>query len=101
MGARVGVTAQAWNDLSGMIDYVTSKRNAVEAGKLCDHLLDAALALEKAPLIGCPIKGPAKARLMIRGKYLIFYRVESDRKRLLILRFWHSARDLKKLRLEV
>ncbi len=38
--------------------------------------------------------------MTVYGRYLILYKLESDQSRLLILRFWHSARDLGSLKLD-
>ena len=100
MGAEVVITSQAQHDLSEIIHYLAPK-NPFAAEKLSDQLLDTALALGKAPLVGCRIQGRPDVRMTVQGKYLIFYQVEASAKRLLILRFWHSARDLGKLQLNL
>ncbi len=64
-----------------------------------EALLDSALALGQAPLVGCRIKGFPTVRMTVHGRYLIIYQTDPSQKKLLILRFWHSARDLGKLRL--
>jgi len=98
MGATVVITSQAWQDLSEIIDYI-AKDNPPAAEQFSDRLLDSAYSLGKAPLVGCRIKGFPGVRMTVHGRYLILYKVEPEQKRLLVLRFWHSARDLRKLRL--
>ena len=100
MGAEVVITSQASSDLSEIIEYL-AKKNPFAAEKLSDDLLDTALALGNAPRVGCRIKGYPNVRMTVHRKYLIFYEVEAGAKRLLILRFWHSARDLRKLQLNL
>ena len=96
MGATVVITSQAWQDLSEVIDYI-AKDNPTAAEQLSDRLLEAALSLGHAPLVGCRIKGFSGVRMMVYGRYLIIYQVAPTQKRLLVLRFWHSAHDLGKL----
>lgn len=50
-------------------------------------------------MMGSALRSRPNVRKLVEGKYLIFYRVFSDRVR--ILRFWHSARDPKKLKVDV
>ena len=98
MGATVAITSQAWQDLSEIIDYI-AKDNPSAAEQLSERLLESALSLGKAPLVGCRIKGFPGVRMTVYGRYLIIYKVDPVQKRLLVLRFRHSARDLGKLRL--
>ena len=98
MGATVVITSQAWEDLSEIIDYI-AKDNPSGAEEFSERLLDSALALGKAPLVGCRVEGFPKVRMTVLGRYLIIYKVDPTQKKLLILRFWHSARDLRKLQL--
>ena len=100
MGATVVITSQAWQDLSGIIDYI-AKDNAPAAEQLSERLLESALSLGQAPLVGCRIKGFPNVRMMVSGRYLIIYKVDPAQKKLLVLRFWHSARDLGKLRFDI
>lgn len=100
MRAKVVVTSDAWRDLAGMIEHI-AKDNPAAAERFSDKLLDTAQALGVAPLSGCRLKGFPGVRTTVHGKYLVIYKVEPERGRLLVLRFWHSARDLKRLRLRV
>ena len=98
MGATVVITSQAWQDLSEIIDYI-AKDNRSAAEQFSERLLHSALSLGQAPLVGCRIKGFPNVRMTVHGRYLIIYKVDPAQKKLLVLRFWHSARDLGKLRL--
>ena len=98
MDTTVVITTQASQDLREIIDYL-AKDNPSAADQFSERLLDLALSLGQAPLVGCRIKGFPDVRMTVHGRYLIIYKVESSKKRLLVLRFWQSARDLKKLRL--
>jgi len=98
--AEVVVTSDAWRDLAGIIKHI-AKDNPLAAERFSDKLLDTAQALGVAPFSGCRLKGFPGVRTTVHGKYLVIYKVEPERNRLLVLRFWHSARDLKRLRLRV
>lgn len=99
MGTAVVVTSRAWQDLREIIDYI-AKDNPSAALQLSERLLESALSLGQAPLMGCRIKGFPSVRMMVYRRYLIIYKVDPAQQKLLVLRFWHSARDLEKLGLK-
>jgi len=99
MGATVVVTSQAWHDLSEIIDYI-AKDDPSAAEQFSKRLLDSALSLGRAPLMGCRIKGFPNVRMTVHGRYLIIYKVAPRQDKLLILRFWHSARDFGSLKFD-
>jgi toxin ParE1/3/4 len=99
MGTTVVVTTRASQDLNEIVDYV-AKDNPAAAEKLSEQLLRSAMALGDASLLGCRIKTFPSVRMMVHRRYLILYKFEPTEKRVLILRFWHSARDIGKLRLK-
>jgi plasmid stabilization system protein ParE len=99
MAATVVVTSQAWQDLSEIIEYI-SRDNPDAAKRFGELLFEAAVSLGQAPRIGCRAKDFPGVRMTVYGRYLILYKLESDQSRLLILRFWHSARDLGSLKLD-
>lgn len=98
MGATVVITSQARQDLSEIIDYIAND-NPSAAEQFSDRLLEVAFSLGQAPLVGCRIRGFPHVRMAVCDRYLIIYKVEPAQKRLLVLRSWHSARDLRKLQL--
>jgi toxin ParE1/3/4 len=100
MGAEVIVTSDAWCDLAGIIDYI-AKDNPAAAERFSDKLLDTAQALGRVPHAGCKLKGFPGVRMTVHGHYLVIYKIETEWNRILILRFWHSARDLRRLKLRV
>jgi len=79
MGATVVITSQAWQDLSEIIDYI-AKDNPAAAEQLSERLLESALSLGQAPLVGCRIKGFRSVRMTVYGRYLIIYKVEPMQK---------------------
>jgi toxin ParE1/3/4 len=99
MAATVVVAAQAWRDLSEIIDYI-AQDNPDAARKFGDRLFEAAVSLGQAPRLGCRAKGFPDVRMTVYGRYVILYKLEADQNRLVILRFWHSARDLRGARLD-
>jgi plasmid stabilization system protein ParE len=98
--AKVVITSDAWRDLAGIVEHI-AKDNPAAAEQFGNKLVDTAHALGIAPFSGCRLKGFPGVRTTVHGKYLVIYKVEPERRRLLVLRFWHSARDLKRLRLRV
>jgi plasmid stabilization system protein ParE len=98
MGSTVVIISQAWRDLGDIITYI-ARDNPAAAERFAEALLQAALFLGQAPGLGCRVKGFPDIRMTVYRRYLIFYRLDSSRERLFILRFWHSARDRKELRL--
>ena len=100
MDSEIIVTSDAWRDLASITTRI-AKDNPAAAEQFSDKLLDTAQALGRAPFSGCMLKGFIGVRTTVHGRYLVIYKVEAERSRLLILRFWHSARDLKRLRLHL
>jgi toxin ParE1/3/4 len=96
MYSRVEISERAWRDLEEIVRYI-ARNNPTAAERYGKQLLRAAQSLEQAPLMGVPVKGRDRVRMIVYSPYLIFYRVNTDSTRLDILRFWHGARDPKGL----
>ena len=83
----------AENDLEKIADRIALD-NPDRALTFIIELREHTFALLTAPLMGVEIKFSRKSiRMLIYGKYLIFYRVH--KKDIQILRFIHSARERK------
>ncbi len=48
--------------------------------------------LRSFPLAGAPVKAFPKMRRILHSPLYIYYRVETERERIEILRFWHVSR---------
>ena len=86
-------------DLNGIIDYI-ARDNPPVAHRFGRELLDRALSLGSKPYIGVAIRNRKGVRYLLHFPYLIFYRVNEEKQRIEILRFWHGARSPSNLRLE-
>ncbi len=62
------------------------------------ELLKEALSLNTFPFRGLRLKGYAGVRFLVSGNYLIVYWIK-DRQVVQVLRFWHAARDIRRLRI--
>jgi plasmid stabilization system protein ParE len=80
MGAAVVVTSRAWQDLREIIDYI-AKDNPAAARQLSERLLESALSLGQAPLLGCRVRGFPSVRMMVCRRYLIIYKVDPAQKK--------------------
>jgi toxin ParE1/3/4 len=103
MGAfKIIFSPYADHDLEQIVSYV-AKDNPAAADKLGQKLIDRALSLAVAgnAQMGSRLRNRPDVRKLIEGNYLIFYRVFPERDKVRILRFWHAARNPKRLALNV
>jgi plasmid stabilization system protein ParE len=101
MGARrVVFSRYADRDLRRIVRFI-ARDNPSAAERVGLRLIDRALALSDPAIVmmGAALKKRPEFRKLVEGRYWIFYRVFPDRVR--ILRFWHSARNPRKLKLDV
>ena len=91
MDFRVEITDPAIADLAEIVSYI-AQDNPAAARALGDNLLDSALSLAKTPHKGSRYRNLAGVRKLTLPPFKIFYRVNEAKKRVEILRFWHSAR---------
>jgi addiction module RelE/StbE family toxin len=101
MGAfKIVFSPYADRDLEQIVSYV-AKDNPVAADKLGQKLIDRALSLAVAGNVqmGSRLRNRPDVRKLIEGNYLILYRVFTERNKVRILRFWHAARNPKRLTL--
>jgi len=73
--------------------------NPLAAEKFSEKLLQESHSLRQLPERGFFIKEKRGARVLIYKPYLIVYRVDKEAKKVRILRYWHSAREQKEMRL--
>jgi len=60
-------------------------------------LIQRAEMLGEQPRMGPLVRGWTQVRALLHRSYYIVYRCEEANRRLEVLRFWHSARDLDRL----
>jgi len=98
MGRPVVLTRQAYRDLEEIVRFIA--RDNPAAAEKCGRALHAqAQSLGISPGIGPKVRGWEHIRALLHGAYYIVYRCHPEAQRIEVLRFWHSARDLTKLRL--
>ena len=98
MGRPVVLAGQARRDLEEIVRYIA--RDNPAAAEKCGRALHAqAQSLGESPGLGPKVRGWEHIRALLCGAYYIVYRCHPDARRIEVLRFWHSARDLTKVRL--
>lgn len=90
----VYVTLAAEADLEGIGDYI-AQDNPARAVSFVQELRDKCLSLGDTPLAFplVPRYEAQAVRRRVHGNYLIFYRVEADRDRVVVLHVLHGAMD--------
>lgn len=89
----------ALDDLEGIVRHVAEK-DVQAAIKLGMSLLDHAETLAQFPERGGNVRRRPGVKKLVRAPYLIFYRVDSARRCVDVLRFWHGAQNPRSLQLE-
>jgi plasmid stabilization system protein ParE len=98
MEFRVSLTPKAEKDLQ-QIGFYIARTDVRTAYRFCDELVFAAETLRTFPdRHGSFVKRPNIRKVPYQA-YLIFYKIDEAAKTVEILRFWHSARSQRHLRL--
>lgn len=94
MDYTVILSPKAVGDLESIVRYI-SLTNPSAARKVGLSLLDKTKELGQFPFKGqkVPEFDSPSIRQMILKPYRIIYRVEEDKKRISIARFWHSSQE--------
>jgi plasmid stabilization system protein ParE len=97
---RIVFSHYADRDLEKIVRYI-ARENPDAAERLGLRLIERAMTLSEPALVmmGSALKNRPDVRKLVEGKYLIVYRVFPDRVR--ILRFWHAARNPKRLKVDI
>jgi plasmid stabilization system protein ParE len=95
---QVAISPRAFRDLN-LIWARIAKDSLVNADRFVPRLLAAARELDHLPRRGAEIGGTEGARFLVLDSYLIVYRIIEEKKKVRVLRFWHAARDIRRLRL--
>ena len=96
MAWQVIVGRVALRYLHRIRDFI-ARDNPAAAVSFCQKLLDRAEALREFPERGGHLRERPGARFSIVGSYLIVYRVDLTAATVRILRFWHGARERRRL----
>jgi plasmid stabilization system protein ParE len=88
---RVVFSKSADEDIINIVKHVAAE-NPQAAKKLGSNLLDLALSLDSMPYRGSKVKKRRGVLKLIHGNYLIYYRVNENKRTVEILSFKHGAR---------
>jgi toxin ParE1/3/4 len=94
---KVIVGRVAFRDLERIRDFI-ARDDPAAAISFCGKLLDHAEGLRRFPQRGGHLRERPGARFSVCGSYLIIYRVNELDETVRILRFWHGARERRRLR---
>lgn len=94
MDYTVILSPKAVGDLETIVRYI-SLTNPDAARKVGQRLLDKTKELSQLPFKGqkVPEFDNPNIRQLILKPYRVVYRVEEDKKRISIARFWHSSQE--------
>ena len=84
------ILEEAHEDLKNIVGYIANE-NPSAAETLGGELLDAALSLESLPHRGSRVKRRRGLSKLVHGQYLIYYRVQEQKKLVEIVAFKHGA----------
>jgi toxin ParE1/3/4 len=97
MGYEVRLTAKARGDLNEIVAYI-AQDNPLAAERLGDELAAEADSLSNYPYRGGLVRRRRNIRRLVHGSYLIVYRIFESNHLIEILRFWHGAKGVPRLR---
>jgi plasmid stabilization system protein ParE len=86
----VTILEEAHEDLRNIVGYI-AKENPNAAETLGNELLDQAISLESLPYRGSRVKKRRGLLKLIHGDYLIYYRIQEQKKIVEIVAFTHAA----------
>jgi toxin ParE1/3/4 len=99
MEYRVSVTPRADRDWEGIYRRI-SEDNPEAAHRFCGELLQQARALKTFPHRAESLLHHGQVRKIPYKSYVIFFQINEETRTVEILRFWHGARDQRRLRLK-
>jgi toxin ParE1/3/4 len=98
MDCAVIYSRAALADLEQITTFIAAD-NAEVAERFANRLVDFAESLRSLPERGRPVQKWPGVRVIVLSPYLIFYHFEKAENKVKILRFWHGARDPRRLEL--
>ncbi len=89
MDYAVVLSSQAKEDLDEIAAYIANDDvdAAIRFGR---SLFDSATVLARHPKLGVVFKKRQRIRYKVHQSYLIFYRINDQKKEIEVLRFWHG-----------
>jgi addiction module RelE/StbE family toxin len=99
MAFGLKISSQALRDLKEIESY--TQPDAMPPGsEFNERLLDRAQSLTTFPYRHGSVAGRLNIRKVPFHSYIIFYKIHDDERVVEILRFWHAARNQRRLRLK-
>ena len=98
MGWTAVLTQQAERDLAEIVAFI-ARDNPTAAERMGHTLIARAASLCLQPKLGITVLGWDNVRALLQRPYYLVYCCNEAEKRIEVLRFWHSARDIGALRL--
>lgn len=99
MEFQVSLKPRARRDLAEIGNYI-AKDNRDRAFSFCQELIKTALALSTFAERGQILRSRRNVRKMPYQNYLIIYQVDEKSRTVEVLRFWHAARNQRRMRLK-
>ncbi len=99
MAYQIIITAKTERDLENIRDFII-RDNPNTTDDFCAELVREAQSLRTFPHRLGPFGKRSNIRKMPYRAYLIFYKIDEENHTVEILRFWHSARNQHRLRLQ-
>ncbi len=96
MGWSVVLARRAERDLEEIVRYI-SRDNPATADRFGQALHARTQMLGAMPQLGTPVRGKPHVRALLHEAYYIVYHWNPTAERVVVLRFWHSARDLRRI----
>lgn len=97
MGWPIVLARQAERDLTSIVRYI-ARDDPAEAERFGLALVTRVETLSQQPHLGSIVQGWENVRALLHGRYYIVYCCDDQAQRIRVLRFWHSARDLRALK---
>ena len=94
MAWQVIFSARSRIDLQKIVEYI-ARDNSAAAERFGSLLITQAESLANTPEMGPALPQRLATRFFPVGSYLIIYRLDTKKRVVRVLRFWHSARRLR------
>ncbi|MEO6567736.1 MAG: type II toxin-antitoxin system RelE/ParE family toxin [Opitutaceae bacterium] len=99
MGWPVILTEQSWEDLREIVTFL-ARDDRQAARRFGYRLIDEILSIGNFPEMGrtVPELGDPAVREIVHGPYRIVYELMHDPNAVFVIRFWHAARGIPRVR---